>query len=80
VQVFERGLDAAGLQGHHGFRMIETGRLGVINPARETPQFTPELLERLARRVALWGPGTPHTLYSPFDGKILGVEDVRQAV
>ncbi|WP_337867248.1 succinic semialdehyde dehydrogenase [Meiothermus sp.] len=66
--------------------MIETGRLRVINPPRETPQFTPELLEQLARRVFVSGQGTPHTLYSPFDGKVLGViplcspEDVRQAV
>jgi len=69
-----------------GFKMIETGRLRVINPPRETPQFTPELLEQLARRVFLSGQGTPHTLYSPFDGKVLGViplcspEDVHQAV
>lgn len=67
-------------------KMIETGRLRVINPPRETPHFSPELLERLAQRVSLWGSGTPYTLYAPFDGKVLGViplcspEDVRQAV
>lgn len=86
MQVFERGLDAAGLQGHHGFRMIETGRLGVINPARETPQFTPELLQQLTQRVSLFGERAAQTLYSPFDGGVLGVipicisEDVQLAV
>lgn len=66
--------------------MIETGRLRVINPPREMPQFTPELLAQLAQRVALSGRGTPYTLYAPFDGKVLGViplcapEDVLRAV
>ncbi len=53
--------------------MIETGRLSVINPPREVPQFTPELLERLARRVSVFGPRASQTLYSPFDEGVLGV-------
>jgi len=83
---FGVGLDWIVLSAHYGFKMIETGRLRVINPPREKPQFTPELLARLAERVSLSGRGNPHTLYSPFDGKVLGViplcspEDVRQAV
>ncbi len=66
--------------------MIETGRLSVINPPREAPQFTPELLERLARRVSLFGERAYQTLYAPFDGSVLGSipictpEDVQQAV
>lgn len=66
--------------------MIETGRLRAINPPRETPLFTPELLERLAQRVSASKPHTPYTLYSPFNGRVLGVfplsnaQDVRQAV
>ncbi len=66
--------------------MIETGRLRVINPPREAPQFTPELLERLSKRVTLFGERASQTLYSPFDGGVLGTipictpEDARYAV
>ncbi|MBO1437943.1 succinate-semialdehyde dehydrogenase (NADP(+)) [Meiothermus sp. CFH 77666] len=66
--------------------MIETGRLSVINPPREAPQFTPELLEQLARRVSLFGERAYQTLCAPFDGSVLGSipictpEDVQQAV
>jgi acyl-CoA reductase-like NAD-dependent aldehyde dehydrogenase len=66
--------------------MIETGRLSVINPPRVAPQFTPELLERLASQVSRFAARNSQTLYSPFDGGVLGAipictpEDAQQAV
>ncbi|GIW32764.1 MAG: succinic semialdehyde dehydrogenase [Meiothermus sp.] len=83
---FVEDLDGADFSAQYGFKMLETGRLRAVNPPREAPQFTPELLERLARRVSLWGERARQTLYSPFDGSVLGAipictpEDVEQAV
>lgn len=53
--------------------MIETGRLSIVNPPRLGPQFTPELLAALARRVAFTGERTLQTIYSPLDRGVLGV-------
>jgi hypothetical protein len=66
--------------------MIETGRLGIINPPRKAPSFTTEQLERLAKRVSLFGERASQILYSPFNGEALGVipictpEDAQKAV
>ncbi len=66
--------------------MIETGRLSIINPPRPGPQFTPELLAALARRVTLTGERSFQTVYSPLTGGALGAipvcqpEDVAETV
>lgn len=67
--------------------MIETGRWKFVNPPRQAPSsVTPEVFERLAKRITVLGERPAQAIYSPFDNAKLGdiplctAEDVQQAV